>query len=72
MRSSVISMFSMFFCTFGAPRGKIRSAERYMVDTLSPLWGGPFLQFYLVFLHFWTPERAPRVQGEAGTAGFFP
>ena len=70
MRSSAISIFSMFFGTFGAPRGKIRSAERYMVDTPSLPWGGPFLPFYRGFLHLRTFERAPRVQGEAGTPGF--
>ena len=50
LRSSAISIFPMFFVTFGAPRGKIRSAERSLVDTLSSLSGGPFFAFYRGFL----------------------
>ena len=61
----------MFFGTFGAPREKIRSAERYIVDTLCPLWGGPFLQFYFVFLHFRTLERAPRERKQTLHGGHF-
>ena len=58
MRGCGTSILPSLFGVLDTRAHKIRSAERYFVDTLFPLWAALFFAFYRGFLHFQTPDGA--------------